>query len=119
MRYCQARGIRVQAWSPIGRSRVLEDPLILKLAAKYRVSPARICLRYAVEAANRGGNACAVLNGANEAAVGLFLRDEIGFNDIPRRVRRAMDRVAFVEKPTLEEILQADQAARSAVLSGE
>ena len=77
------------------------------------------CLRYAVEAANRGGNACAVLNGANEAAVGLFLRDEIGFNDIPRRVRRAMDRVAFVEKPTLEEILQADQAARSAVLSGE
>lgn len=49
VRYCQAHGIRVQAWSPIGRSRVLEDPLILELAAKYRVSPARICLRYAVE----------------------------------------------------------------------
>ena len=77
------------------------------------------CLRYAVEAAEKGGNACAVLNGANEAAVGLFLGDEIGFNDIPRRVRRAMDTVDFVEKPTLEEILQADQAARAAALSGE
>ena len=77
------------------------------------------CLRYAVEAAEKGGNACAVLNGANEAAVGLFLRDQIGFNDIPRRVRRAMDTVAFVEKPTLEEILRADQAARAAVLSDE
>lgn len=77
------------------------------------------CLRYAVEAANRGGTACAVLNGANEAAVGLFLRDQIGFNDIPRRVRHAMDTVDFVEKPTLEDILKADQAARAAVLSGE
>ena len=77
------------------------------------------CLRYAVEAASRGGTACAVLNGANEAAVGLFLRDKIGFNDIPRRVRHAMDTVDLVEKPTLEDILKADQAARAAVLSGE
>ena len=52
------------------------------------------CLAYAVEAAKRGGTACAVLNGANEAAVGLFLEDKIGFNDIPRLVRRAMDAVA-------------------------
>ena len=72
------------------------------------------CLRYAVEAAQRGGTACAVLNGANEAAVGLFLQDKIGFNDIPRRVRRALDTVAVVDDPTLEDILLADQAARAA-----
>jgi 1-deoxy-D-xylulose-5-phosphate reductoisomerase len=73
------------------------------------------CLQYAIDAVNRGGTACAVLNGANEAAVGLFLEDKIGFNDIPRRVKRAMDTVSLVEKPTLEDILAADQAARDSV----
>ena len=73
------------------------------------------CLRYAVEAAEAGGTACAVLNGANEAAVGLFLRDEIGFNDIPRMVRKAMDAVIPVMDPTLEDILAADRAARACV----
>ena len=75
------------------------------------------CLAYAREAAARGGTACAILNGANEAAVGLFLRDRIGFGDIPRRVRRAMDTVAVTENPTLEDILKADAAAREAVES--
>ncbi|MDD6024083.1 MAG: 1-deoxy-D-xylulose-5-phosphate reductoisomerase [Oscillospiraceae bacterium] len=73
------------------------------------------CLRYAVEAAETGGTACAVLSGANEAAVDLFLRDQIGFNDIPRRVRRAMDTVPLVESPTLEDILEADRQARACV----
>jgi 1-deoxy-D-xylulose-5-phosphate reductoisomerase len=73
------------------------------------------CLQYAIDAVNRGGTACAVLNGANEAAVGLFLQDKIGFNDIPRRVKQAMDTVPLVEKPTLEDILTADQAARDSV----
>lgn len=73
------------------------------------------CLAYAREASERGGTACAVLNGANEAAVGLFLQDKIGFNDIPRRVRRAMDQVGIVENPTLEDILAADHAARESV----
>ena len=73
------------------------------------------CLSYAREAAKRGGTACAILNGANEAAVGLFLEDKIGFNDIPRRVRRAMDAVAVVEHPRLSDILAADAAARASV----
>lgn len=77
------------------------------------------CLAYAREAAKRGGTACAILNGANEAAVGLFLQDKIGFCDIPRRVRRAMDRVAVVDSPTLEDILAADRAARQSVYGTE
>ena len=47
VRYCQDRGILVQAWSPIGRRRVLEEPLVLELSEKYGVSPARICLKFA------------------------------------------------------------------------
>ena len=76
------------------------------------------CLAYAVEAAERGGTACAIMNGANEAAVDLFLRDRIGFNDIPRRVRRAMDTVAVVDHPGLEDILAADRLARDSVYAG-
>lgn len=47
--YCKEHGILVQAWSPIGRRRVMEEPLVTSLAEKYGVSPARICLKYAVE----------------------------------------------------------------------
>ena len=72
------------------------------------------CLTLAKEAASRGGTACAVLNGANEAAVAGFLRGEIGFYDIPRLVRRALDTVPFVKAPDLQEILAADRAARDA-----
>ncbi len=74
------------------------------------------CLALAKEAAMRGGNACAVMNGANEAAVALYLEDKIGFYDIPRLVRGAMDAVPFVKNPDLQEILDADSAARSAVM---
>ena len=47
--YCRERGILVQAWSPIGRNRVLDEPLVKELAAKYDVSPAQICLKFAVQ----------------------------------------------------------------------
>ena len=73
------------------------------------------CLRLARQAAAAGGTACAILNGANEAAVGLFLAGEIGFNDIPRRVERAMERVPVQYKPSLADILEADGAARREV----
>ena len=49
VQYCKENGILVQAWSPIGRSRVLEEPLVCELAAKYKVSPAQICLKFAVQ----------------------------------------------------------------------
>ncbi len=73
------------------------------------------CLALARQAAGMGGTACPVLNGANEAAVALYLQDAIGFYDIPRLVQKAMDTVPFIQTPDLEEILQADQAARQAV----
>ena len=74
------------------------------------------CLRLAEEAATEGGTACAILNGANEEAVGLFLADRIGFHDIPRLVAKARAEVPAVQNPSLEEILAADAAARRSVL---
>ena len=73
------------------------------------------CLALALEAARTGGTATAILNGANEAAVGLFLDRRIGFMDIARQVAGAMEQVRVVQNPDLEQIFQADQAAREAV----
>ncbi len=75
------------------------------------------CLPMALNAARIGGTAGAILNGANEAAVGLFLKEKIGFMDIPRRVARAMEKVAPIQSPTLEDVLQADREARRAALT--
>ena len=74
------------------------------------------CLALARECAKKGGTACPVMNGANEEAVAMFLRDEIGFYDIYRLVRRAVDSVPFLQNPTLEEILEADRLARQSVI---
>ena len=73
------------------------------------------CLRLARECAKAGGTACPAMNGANEAAVALFLEDKIGFYDIYELVARAAAAVPFVQDPTLEEILEADKAARAFV----
>ena len=75
------------------------------------------CLGLALGAARTGGTATAVLNGANQAAVGLFLERKIGFMDIPRLVERALEQVSPVYGGGLAEILDADRAARDAVLS--
>src|SRR5699024_12832877 len=75
------------------------------------------CLDMALKAARIGGTAGAILNGANEAAVSLFLDGTIGFLDIADRVERDMDQVKVVQNPTMTQILEADQAAREAVLS--
>ena len=47
--YCQERGILVQAWSPLGRKRVMDDELVEELAKAHHVTPAQICLRYALQ----------------------------------------------------------------------
>jgi 1-deoxy-D-xylulose-5-phosphate reductoisomerase len=72
------------------------------------------CLALAKVAACTGGTATAILNGANEVAVGDFLAGKCSFGDIPRRVEKAMERVDVMQSPTLEDILSADAAARRA-----
>ena len=72
------------------------------------------CLALALEAAKTGGTAGAILNGANEMAVGDFLVGKIGFMDIPRKVETALERVPVVQDPSLDDILAADGAARTA-----
>ena len=73
------------------------------------------CLALARECAQKGGTACPVMNGANEEAVAMFLNDEIGFYDIYRLVKHAVETVPFIQNPNLEQILESDRLAREAV----
>ena len=73
------------------------------------------CLALARACAQRGGTACPVMNGANEEAVAMYLRDEIGFYDIFDLVKGAVDAVPFIQNPTLEQILESDRLAREYV----
>lgn len=75
------------------------------------------CLGLALKAAKLGGNAGAVLNGANEAAAGLFLQEKIRFTDIPRLVERAMEDIPVQPVDALEDVLEADARARQVVMS--
>ena len=74
-------------------------------------------LRLAREALRAGGAACTVFNGANEEAVAAFLREEISFGEIARRVEDALDKLSGLPADCLEEILEADLRARRAVQS--
>lgn len=74
-------------------------------------------LRIARKAAGERGNACAILNGANEAAVALFLQGKIGFLEIPELVSRALEKVPRCKTLTLERVLESDARARELVYS--
>ena len=66
----------------------------------------------AIEALNKGGNLPAVMNAANEIAVYAFLRNRINFLDMTDVIEKTMQKVTFIEKPTLEEYFDSDGEAR-------
>ena len=72
-------------------------------------------LGLARRAAAARGNLGAVMNGANEAAVDLFLHDQIPFYRIPELVREAMDAGDYLPEITVEDVLESDRAARDIV----
>ena len=102
-----------------GRAPSPEKPLDLLSCPSLTFAPpdteAFLCLGLAMEAVRTGGTACAILNGANEAAVERFLAGEIGFNDIPRQVEGALNSVEVKWNPDLADILEADREARCVV----
>lgn len=65
-------------------------------------------LALAYEAMRRGGNVPTVYNAANEKAVALFLDRKIGYLEITEMIAACMENVAFVETPTLEQILETE-----------
>lgn len=70
------------------------------------------CLTLAAYALERGGNTACVINAANEVAVAAFLRDLIGFNDIYGTITDTLGEVAFVDAPTLDDLIATNAEAR-------
>lgn len=70
-------------------------------------------LALATDALHRGGNLPCILNAANEIAVFGFLKNRIGFLDMTEVIERTMERLVFIEKPTLEEYFESDAEARN------
>jgi 1-deoxy-D-xylulose-5-phosphate reductoisomerase len=70
-------------------------------------------LALATEALFKGGNMPCILNAANEIAVWAFLRNRIGFLDMTAVVEKTMEKVAFIEKPVLDQYFDSDAEARN------
>lgn len=49
LEYCRAQGILVEAYSPIAHGEALKNPAIIRMAEKYGVTPARLCIRYVLQ----------------------------------------------------------------------
>ena len=73
------------------------------------------CLKACKKAIRKGGLAPCAANGANEAAVAHFLRDEIGFLDIGRLVEGIVDSDSFGGDYTLADVHECDRMARAYV----
>lgn len=72
-------------------------------------------LRLARDCLQAGGAACTVLNGANEAAVAAFLRDEIPFGDIFTLVEDTLTALSGLPADSIDDIYEADRLARQKV----
>lgn len=69
-------------------------------------------LALAFESLKKGGNAPCVLNAANEVAVAKFLKDEITFLGMSDLISNALDKVDWIQKPTLEDYFETDRMTR-------
>jgi 1-deoxy-D-xylulose-5-phosphate reductoisomerase len=67
----------------------------------------------AIESLNKGGNLPCIMNAANEIAVYAFLRNRIGFLEMTDVIEKTMQKVTFINKPTLEEYFESDGEART------
>lgn len=70
------------------------------------------CLALAFEAIKMGGNACCVMNAANEVVNRAFLEDRCSFPQIAEVIEKTMQKAPFVQKPTLEQYFNSDKEAR-------
>ncbi|MGN0650103.1 MAG: 1-deoxy-D-xylulose-5-phosphate reductoisomerase [Oscillospiraceae bacterium] len=74
-----------------------------------------VCLGAAKKAITKEGNAPCIVNSANEAAVALFLNGRIRFCEIGEAVCSALENIKYISDPSLEDILDTQQAAEEYV----
>ena len=75
-------------------------------------------LELAYRAAQAGGSMPTVYNAANEKAVELFLEGKLSYLGIGELIEEAMGRHKVIPDPTVEEILETEQATYACVMEG-
>lgn len=70
------------------------------------------CLKLAYDSLKAGKTYLTVLNASNEVLVEKFLKEQIGFYDIPYYIEKSLDAHSSITNPQLEDILEADRWAR-------
>ena len=70
-------------------------------------------LRLAYEAAEAGGAKTIALNAADEVAVAAFLDGVIGFEGIPKTIKRVLDETTATHPESIKQVLQIDAEARA------
>ncbi len=69
-------------------------------------------LSFAYDAINKGGNMPCILNAANEIAVESFLQDKISYLGMSDVLEQTMQKVSFIQKPSLDDYFETDMEAR-------
>ena len=70
-------------------------------------------LKMAIDALKAGGSMPVILNGANEAAVAAFLREQIPFGRIPQIIAHALEAIPQTAIASISDVYAADAAARA------
>ncbi len=73
-------------------------------------------LALAFEALNAGGNMPCVLNAANEIVVSLFLKDKIGFMEMPTVIEECMNHIKIIKNPSLDDLVETNDETRKLAL---
>ena len=74
-------------------------------------------LQIAFDAMEKGGNIPCIMNAANEIAVDQFLKEKISFMQIPEIIENTINKVSFINKPTIEDYIQSNTEARNIALN--
>ncbi len=69
-------------------------------------------LALAYEALRQGGNMPCILNAANELVVSLFLKDKVGFTEMPEIIEKCMTKMSHIKDPSYEDLVSTDKEAR-------
>ena len=74
-------------------------------------------LQLAFDAMDKGGNMACIINAANEIAVDSFLHEKVSFLGMTDLIETCMQKVKFIQTPTIEDYIATDEEARRLALT--
>ncbi len=69
-------------------------------------------LALSFETLEKGGNWPCIMNAANEVAVEAFLKEKVGFMNIPEVIEQTLVKSLYIQKPGLADLIESDRMGR-------